>query len=162
MRRPALFLLLLGACRATATQEPPPAPAPPSASAPAEDEASWRAEMQKILFERHLALAERYRDLLEPDIALDQVEQALLLEPRSEKALALRAELQRMTGVRAGEATTLLENEWQAMQAADEQRRIAARRALAEARAAEEAGDLERAAEAYKRALYLADEAEKR
>lgn len=161
--RKAALLLVVAACRAPAPQEPPPSPAPPPTPATAvEDEAAWRAEMEQAPFERHLALAERYRDALEPDLALDQVEQALLLEPTSRKALVLRAELQRMVGVRAGEAATLLEDERLALQALDEQRQVAARRALAEARAAEEAGDLERAAEAYERALYLAEEAEKR
>jgi tetratricopeptide (TPR) repeat protein len=151
-----LLVVVVAACRAPAPpHEPPPSPEPPPAPTAVEEEAAWRAEMKKSLFERHLALAERYRDSLEPDLALDHVEQALLLEPRSETALALRAELQRMTGVRAGEATTLLENEWLAMQAREEEREVTMKRLLAEARTAEEAGDFERAKEAYERALFL-------
>lgn len=67
----------------------------------------------------------------------------------------MRAELQRMMGEREGEVRTLVEDEWLAMQAREEQRVVETRRLLDEARAAEEAGDLQRAATLYQRALFL-------
>jgi tetratricopeptide (TPR) repeat protein len=156
MRKLAL-LLLLAACRAP-EEKPPPAPAPPPAPSAELDEATWRAEAEQILFERHLRLAQQYRDALDLDPALDHVDRALALQPGSEKARALRTELQRMMGDRAGEARTILDDSWLAMQAREEQRVVEAQRMLKEARAAEEAGDFERAATLYKRALYLARE----
>ncbi len=161
MRRLAL-LLLLAACRAPA-EKPPPSPAPPPAPATAaENEAAWRAEAEQILFQRHLDLALQYRDALELELALDHVDRALALLPTSEKARALRAELQRMTGDRTGEVRTIREDEGLAMQARDEQRVVEAQRTLAEARSAEDAGDFELAATLYKRAIYLAREDAKR
>ncbi len=157
MRNLAL-LLALAACRAPAPSEPPPSPAPPPVTDPALDDAAWRAEAERVLFERHLATAKRYRDALDLDKALDHVEEALVLRPTSEEAREFRRRLQREVGVRAGEAEMVLEDEWLAMQAREEQRVVEARRALAEAREAEAKGDLERAANLYKRAAYLAKE----
>jgi tetratricopeptide (TPR) repeat protein len=122
------------------------------------DEAAWRVEMEQVLYESHMENSRRYRDAAELENALDQVARALALKPTSEEARELRLELQRMVGVRAGEAQTLLEDEWLAQQVHEEQRVVEARRALAEARAAEEAGDFDRAMAAYKRALFLAGE----
>jgi tetratricopeptide (TPR) repeat protein len=161
MRR-LLLLLGLAACRAPALapapEPPPPVEAEPPMS-PAMEEARWRAEMTEVLFTRHMAAARRYRDALDPEEALAHVDRALALKPMDGEARDLRLGLQRMVGVRAGEVETFLEDHWQAERAREEQREVEVRRALAEARAAEEAGDLERAVEAYERALFLAGRA---
>lgn len=154
MRAIALILLVAG-CRATEPSEsgPPPPPAP---ATPEMDEAQWRAEAKRLLYERHMALATQYRDALEPEKALPHVDQALMLQPASDEATRLKIELQRMTGQRSGEVATMLEDEWLARQAREEQRVVEAQRLLAEAKRAEEAGDLEEAMTLYKRAAYLA------
>jgi hypothetical protein len=161
MRRPAVCaLLLLAACGSTPVKEeaPPPSPAPPPSSSKELDEAQWRAEAEQVLFERHLKTARLYRDGLDVDKALEQVDRALALRPASGEALALRAELQRMTGARAGEVSTILNDAWEAELVREEQRQVTARRLLAEAREAEEAGDFERAKLAYERAIFLSRE----
>lgn len=155
MRNAALLLLLLAACKSAPEPEPPPSPAPPSTPDPVFDEAQWRAEAEQVIYDRHMRTARLYRDALDLDKALDQVNMALVLKPTSEEAIALRAELQRQLGVRAGEAGTVLDNEWLALQAREEERQVEARRLLAEGRAAEEAGDYDRAEEAYKRAIFI-------
>jgi hypothetical protein len=161
MARPAACaLLLLAACAGRPVEEPPPpAPAPPPApSSPELDEAQWRAEAEQVLFERHMKTAKLYRDGLDVDRALAQVDRALALRPTSREAQALRAELQRMAGVRAGEVDTILEAEWEARLAREEERQVTVRRLLAEAREAEEAGDFDRAKLAYQRAIFLSRE----
>jgi tetratricopeptide (TPR) repeat protein len=154
----APLLLLLAACAAPEKEARPPSPAPPPSPSPELDEAEWRAEAEQVLFERHLKTAKLYRDGLEVEKALEQVEQALALRPASEEARALRAELQRTAGVRAGEVSTILEAEWEAQVAREEQRQVTVRRLLVEAREAEEAGDFERAKLAYQRAIFLSRE----
>ncbi len=156
--RNLVLLLALAACQATAPTEHPPSPAPPPAEDSTLDEAMWRAEAEQVLFERLLENARLCRDAAELEQALGYVDQALAMRPRSEEARDLRRRLQKDVGVRAGEAEMLLEDEWLAMQAREEQRVVEAQRALAEAREAEKAGDLERAANLYKRALFLARE----
>lgn len=160
MRRPAgCALLLLAACGSAPVQEPapPPSPAPPSTS-PELDEAAWRAEAEQVLFERHMKTARLYRDGLDVEKALEQVDRALLLRPSSEEARQLRAELQRLTGARAGEVSTILDDAWEAELVREEQRQVTVRRLLDEAREAEEAGDFDRAKLAYQRAIFLTRE----
>jgi tetratricopeptide (TPR) repeat protein len=154
----ALLVAALAGCRAPAPAAEQPSPEPPPAAAPEFEEAEWRAEMEAIVFERHLATARRYRDAFELEKALDHVDRALALRPEAEEARELRLDLQRMAGMRAGEARTLLDDAWETQRAREEQRLVDARRLLAEAREAEKAGDLEGAIEKYKRALYLAGE----
>jgi tetratricopeptide (TPR) repeat protein len=156
--RPLALLLLVAACKTAPPEKPPPSPAPPPSPSPEFSEAQWRAEAEKVFFRKHMQLARLYRDGLEIDKALEQVNQALLLKPTAEDAIKLRAELQRLSGERAGEVGTLLEDEWQSRLAREEEREVAARRYLAEAREAEAAGDYERAAEAYQRAIFVARE----
>ena len=156
--RSIALLLLVAACGAPAKKAEEPSPEPPPVTGPEMDEAQWRAEAKRLLAARHLALAKQYRDALEIDKALQHVDQALLIEPSSEPARTLKLELQRMTGQRSGEVSTMLEDEWLAMQAREEQRIVETQRLLSEARTAEAAGDLDRAAELYKRAAYLARE----
>lgn len=149
-----LAVLLLTACRSVPA-DPPPSPAPPPTPSPELDEAQWRAEARQVLFERHMRTARAYRDGLDLESALDQVEQALVLEPSSEEARKLRAELQRMAGHRAGEVSTIMDDAWEAQLAQEEQRQVTIRRLLNEAREAEEAGDFERAKLAYERAIFM-------
>jgi tetratricopeptide (TPR) repeat protein len=139
-------------------ERPPPSPAPPPSPSAELDEAQWRAEAEQVLFDRHLKTAKLYRDGLDLDRALDQVERALALRPASEEALQLRAELQRMAGMRSGEVSTILDDAWEAQLAREEERQVTARRLLAEAREAEEAGDFDRAKLAYQRAIFLSRE----
>lgn len=156
--RVALLLLLVAACKSAPAPAPapPPSPAPPpTTSEGAFDDVAWRAEAEQVLFERHMKTARLYRDALDLDKALDQVNQALLLKPTSDEARALRIDLQKQLGMRAGEVQTMLDDEWLALQAKEEQRQVEARRLIKEAREAEEAGDFDRAAEAYRRAIYL-------
>ncbi|MCK6459891.1 MAG: hypothetical protein L6Q95_08355 [Planctomycetes bacterium] len=161
MRRPAgcALLLLAASCGSARVEEPapPPSPAPPSSS-PELDEAEWRAEAEEVLFERHMRTARLYRDGMDIDKALDQVEQALALRPSSEEAGKLRAELQRLAGARAGEVSTILDDAWEAELVREEERQVTVRRLLAEAREAEAAGDFERARIAYQRAIFLTRE----
>jgi tetratricopeptide (TPR) repeat protein len=160
MRRPAACAILLFAasCRTPVEDSaPPPSPAPPP-SAPELDEAAWRAEAEEVLFERHMRTARLYRDGLDIDKALDQVEQALALRPSSEEARKLRAELQRLSGSRAGEVSTILDDAWEAELVREEERQVTVRRLLAEAREAEAAGEFERAKLAYQRAIFLTRE----
>jgi tetratricopeptide (TPR) repeat protein len=123
------------------------------------EEARWRAEMTEVLFTRHMAAARRYRDALDPEEALAHVDRALALKPMDEEARELRLDLQRMVGGRAGEVETFLDDQWQAQKAREEERQVEVRRALAEAHAAEAAGDFDRAIGAYERALFLAGHA---
>jgi len=110
------------------------------------------------MFDRHMKTAKLYRDGLDLDKALEQVDQALVLRPSSEDAQQLRAELQRLAGERAGEVTTILDDAWEAQLVREEERQVTARRLLDEAREAEEAGDFERAKLACQRAIYLSQE----
>ncbi|HEX5136733.1 MAG TPA: hypothetical protein VFY93_07165 [Planctomycetota bacterium] len=158
MARSALCaLLLLAACRSQRAEEPSPAP-PPSPSTAELDDAQWRVEAEQVMFERHMKTAKLYRDGLDLDKALDQVDRALALRPMSREAQQLRAELQRLAGARAGEVTAILDDAWEAQLAREEERQVTARRLLKEAREAEEAGDYERAKLAYQRAIYLSRE----
>jgi len=154
--RNLVLLLALAACQATAPTKPAPSPAPSPAPDPVLDEAMWRAEAEQILFDRLLENAKRYSDAGELEKALESMDQALALRPGSEEARDVRRRLQKEVGVRAGEAETMLEDEWLAMQAREEQRVVEAQRLLNEAREAEESGDHELAANLYKRAAFLA------
>jgi len=110
------------------------------------------------MFEQHMKTAKLYRDALDIDKALGQVDQALLLQPTSPEAQKLRAELQRLSGARAGEVNTILDDAWEAKLAREEERQVTVRRLFREAQEAEEAGDYERAKLAYQRAVYLSQE----
>jgi tetratricopeptide (TPR) repeat protein len=114
--------------------------------------------MEGILYEGHLRNARLYRDGGDFEKALAHVDRALALRQSSEEARALRVELQRLAGDRAGEVRTYLEDEWLAQKAREEQRAVEARRWLKQGKAAEEAGDFDRAIAAYERALFLAGE----
>jgi tetratricopeptide (TPR) repeat protein len=158
MRTALCAAILLAACAAP-EKAPPPSPAPPPVQEdPVLDDGQWRAEAKRVVVARHLALAKEYRDASELEKALEHADQAQMLDPSSEEARRLKLELQRMTGQRSGEVTTMLEDEWLAKQAREEQRVLEAQRVLAEAREAEAAGDFERARTLYKRAAFLARE----
>jgi tetratricopeptide (TPR) repeat protein len=134
-------------------------PAPPDESeellTAAEREVELWKQQSDVMYRRHFTIAKRYRDALELEAALREVDQALRFRPTSEEAQALRAELRRMLGHRAGEVRTLLDDAWEAQRVKRQERKVTVRRQLAEAQRAAEVGDYDRARRAYESVLFI-------
>jgi len=165
MRSPVLALLVLAACAQTHTQaqpEPAEAVAPPAAENESEElltEAERELQLWKqqsdVMYLRHYRTAQRYRDALELEPALREVESALRYRPKSEEAVRLRADIRRMLGDRAGEVETVIQDAWEAIQVRNAERRVTVRRKLAEAEQALEVEDFDRARRAYEGVLFI-------
>ncbi|MHC4135234.1 MAG: hypothetical protein ACYTDU_03440 [Planctomycetota bacterium] len=165
MRSPVLSLLVLAACAQTQAQPEPAEPAAPPAEASESEELLSEAERElklwkqqsDVMYRRHFRTAQRYRDALELEPALREVESALRYKPKSEEAVRLRADVRRMLGDRAGEVETVIEDAWEARQVRSEERKVSARRKLAEAERALAVEDYDRARRAYESVLFIVD-----
>jgi general secretion pathway protein D len=121
----------------------------------AQEEARLQREYTDVMYGRHLATAKRFRDGLELDSALDEVEKALNFKPAADDALRLRAEILRMLGERAGETETVIEDAYEGYRVKRAEQKTAVRRELAEARTARDAEDYAQARRSYERATFI-------
>lgn len=165
MRSRLLSLLILAACAQPRAQPAPPEPEPPPPEpaateseallSEAEQELALWKQQSDVMYRRHFRTARLYRDALELEPALREVESALRYKPESEEAIRLRADVRRMLGARAGEVETVLQDAWEARQVRNEQRKVTLRRRLAEAERAIEIEDYARARRAYESVLFI-------
>jgi hypothetical protein len=163
MRSRILALLVLAACAKPRAEPEPAEPVPPPAEASESEELLTEAEkdlrvwkqQSDVMYRRHFQTARRFRDALELESALREVDSALRYKPESKEAQRLRADIRRMLGERAGEVETVLQDAWEARQVRADERRVTVRRKLAEAERALELEDYDRARRAYESVLFI-------
>jgi len=157
-----LGLLLAPACKSKPKSQPEEAPAAPEAGEgtatameAAEKEASVRKEYEAVMYERYLTLAKQHRDALDLETALDDVSKALDYRPTADDAIRLRDEILRMMGKRAGETRTVIDDQYEAYQVKRQEQTVTVQKKLAEARAAMDAGDFDKASRDYGAAIFI-------
>jgi tetratricopeptide (TPR) repeat protein len=159
-------LLLAPACKSKKKTEEPVGEAPaegPSdeesaadeALREAEDEAQVAKEFDGVMYNRHFTTAKRFRDALELENALTEVEKALNFNPTSDEALSLRSEVLRMMGDRAGETRTVIEDQYEAYQVKRQEQKITVRRKLADAQTSMEERNFPEARRSYESAVFI-------
>ncbi|HEX5139117.1 MAG TPA: hypothetical protein VFY93_19265 [Planctomycetota bacterium] len=114
-----------------------------------------QGEFASVMYARHLELAREYRDGLDLDRALAEVDNALRYEPGSEDGSRLRNEILRLMGKRAGETGTIVEDQLAGFAAKREEQKVTVRRLVADGQQAMEAGEYEMASDALERALFI-------
>jgi general secretion pathway protein D len=160
-----LALSVLPACKSSAKEEAPPSETPAEEVAAegavraAEDEQKVRAEYESVMYARHVDLARKYRNSLELDNALAEVDRALGYRPSEDEAIKLRAEILRLLGDRTGETRTVIEDQYEAFEAKREEQKVAVRRLIGEGQQAMAAGSYPEADKAYERALFIVNSA---
>jgi general secretion pathway protein D len=163
-----LFLAILPACKsspkkeeAPSAQEPAPdaVPAGEEAIAAAEEDRKLRSEYESVMYTRHMELALRYRNGLELENALREVDNALNYRPAEDEAVRLRSEILRLMGDRAGETRTVIDDQYESFQVKREEQKVSVRRLIAEGQQAIAAKDYDMAQGAYERALFIVSSA---
>ena len=168
MRSLALMFLCLAACAQTQPQaqtQPEPVAAPPPAAATPDEQLLDAAETELklwrqysgVMYRRHYTLAKRYRDAMESEKALREVEKALRFRPTSAEARALHNDVRRMLGDRAGEVSTFLDDAWEGQRVKRAQDKVTIHRELALAKEAMAADDYDKARRAYERVLFIVE-----
>ncbi|HEX5138010.1 MAG TPA: hypothetical protein VFY93_13625 [Planctomycetota bacterium] len=167
----AAFLVAnLPACKASKKKEEEkgaPAEGQPGEGQPAAEKALDTAEMDRkakgefedVMYGQHMELARQYRNALELDKALAEVDHALGYKPSSEDASRLRAEVMRLMGDRAGETRTVIDDQWEAANVKREEQKVTVRRLIGEGKQSMEGGNFDAADESYERALFIVSSA---
>jgi general secretion pathway protein D len=164
-----MILLLVAFAASACKGKPPPGEARDAVEAPetedqaeseslldtAQEEARLADEYSATMYRRHYQTARRLRDRMRLGEALTEVEKALGYEPTAEQAIQLRAEIMRLMGDRAGESTTLMEDEYEAFQVKRVEQKLTVRRKLGEARNAADVQEFKEARRAYEEASFI-------
>ncbi len=162
----AFLLALLPACKASKKEEAPAKgeettarPDAEKALETAEMDQKAKTEFEAVMYGQHMQLAREYRNALELDRALAEVDNALGYRPSSDEALKLRAEVQRLLGDRAGETRTVIDDQYEAFNVKREEQKVTVRRLIAEGKQEMDARNYEAADESYERALFIVSSA---
>jgi len=118
-------------------------------------EEELRSQYDIVMFRRLHSQALALRNAGQLEQALDAVNEALRFEPTSEEAQRLQSEIMRMRGDRAGEVGTVMDDQFQAYKAKQEEQKIAVKRWLATAETGLDANDFDAAKRAYENALFI-------
>jgi len=162
-----LVLSLMPACKASKKGEGPREGDEPEARKAgaekaldtAEADLKARTEFEAVMYGQHMQLAREYRNALELDRALAEVDNALGYRPTSVEASQLRAEIQRLLGNRGGETRTVLDDQTQAFELKREEQKVTVRHLLGEAKQQTEARSYDLADQSYERALFIVSSA---
>ncbi len=164
----AFLVAILPACKASKKEEEaPPTEAQPVEAQPEAERALDTAEMDRqaktefeaVMFGQHMELARQYRNALELDRALAEVDHALGYRPSSDEASRLRGEILRLMGDRAGETRTVIDDQFEAFNVKREEQKVTVRRLIGEGRQAMEAKSYDAADESFERALFIVSSA---
>jgi general secretion pathway protein D len=163
----AFLIALLPACKASKKKEEAAPKEEQVAGTPDAEKALDTAEMDQkaktefeaVMYGQHMEMAREYRNALELDRALGEVDNALGYRPSSDDALKLRAEIMRLLGDRAGETRTVIDDQYEASEVKREEQKVTVRRLIAEGKQAMEAKSYEQSDESYERALFIVSSA---
>ncbi len=162
----AFLVALLPACKASKKEEAPPKEEAPAATPDAEKaletaemDQKAKTEFEAVMYGQHMGMAREYRNALELDRALAEVDNALGYRPSSEEATKLRAEILRLLGDRAGETRTVIDDQYEAFQVKREEQKVTVRRLIGEGQQQMEAKSYAEADESYERALFIVSSA---
>jgi general secretion pathway protein D len=111
------------------------------------------------MYAQHMDMARKYRNALELDRALTELDNALGYQPTSAEALSLRNEVLRLLGDRAGETRTILDDKYAAAEVKKEEQKVTVRRLIAEGKQQMDAKSYDQASDSLERALFVVSSA---